>query len=277
MSSAEAFVRVHRLLRQKGITMVLCGFGVDSEMGRALRSVEVLEAEGVELFEGFGDAIEWTENCYLRAWFRAQKELVLPFALPGRQDTDPLSPGSHTSAATSPRRSHLNDVGFRTIANDIPPPATAEAHPEPYNTLVKVFSSFGGISSDDILTLMTYLQRMSLPEGHVLWKQGDESDGLYFIESGVLRASYCFSMHSPVVEESMVSGTLAGELSALSDLERNATVWVERDAVVWKLSRGEFVRLERENLGLDMVVFRMVLRSAKVDHDILLSALATRQ
>ncbi|KAF9267177.1 hypothetical protein L218DRAFT_1063908 [Marasmius fiardii PR-910] len=277
MSSAEALVRVHRLLRQKGITMVFCGFRVESEIGSALSSVEVLGAEGVELFEWFGDAIEWTENCYLRAWFTAQKELVVPFALPGRQDSGMLFPASYSSAAGSPRRSHLNDVGIRTIANDHAPPGTPDTHPEPYNTLVKVFSSFGGFSPDHFLALMSYLQRMSLPEGHVLWKQGDMPDGLYVIESGVLRASYKFSMHSPIIEESMVSGTLAGELSGLSDLERNATVWVERDAVVWKLSKEEFSRMERENPELQMAVYRMVLKSAKVDYDILLSALATRQ
>ncbi|KAF9258042.1 hypothetical protein L218DRAFT_878057 [Marasmius fiardii PR-910] len=275
MSSAEAFVRLHRLLRQRSITMVLCGFRVESDLGSALSSVDVLGADGVELFDGFGDAIEWTENCYLKAWFRAQKELVLPFALPGRQDLDVLSPGSYTSAAGSPRRTHLNDVGFRTIANDLTPPGSPNVHPEPYNTLVKVFSSYGGISH--IVPLMSYLQRMSLPAGHVLWKQGDVSNGLYVIESGVLRASYHFSMHSPAIEESMVSGTLAGELSGLSNLERNSTVWVERDAVVWKLSNEAFSRMERENPGLEMAVYRMVLKSAKVDYDILLSALATRQ
>ncbi|KAL0573865.1 hypothetical protein V5O48_008082 [Marasmius crinis-equi] len=280
MSSAEAFVRVHRMLRDKGITMVFCGFKGESEIGRALSNVDVLGAEGVELFETFGDAIEWTENCYLRAWYRSQKELVLPYALPGRQDADTtLSPSSvsSTSVAGSPRRSHLNDVGFRTIANDIPPPSTAGDHPEPYNTLIKVFSSFGEFNSDHLLALVPYLRRISLPEGHVLWKQGDVSDGLYIVESGVLRASYQFSTHSASVEESMVSGTLAGELSTLSGLERNATVWVERDAVVWKLGTEELKRLEHENPTLEKMVLRMVVKSAKVDYDILLSALASRQ
>ena len=101
---------------------------------------------------------------------------------------------------------------------------------------------------------------MSLPEGHVLWNQGDESDGVYIIESGVLRASYRFSTHATSVEESMVSGTLAGELSALSGLERNATVWVERDAVVWKLGTEQFERLGRENPTLEKMLVRMVLK-----------------
>jgi SulP family sulfate permease len=58
MSSAEAFVRIHRLLAAKRVTLVFCGFTVDSPIGKALRSVEVLGARGVELFGTFNDAME---------------------------------------------------------------------------------------------------------------------------------------------------------------------------------------------------------------------------
>ena len=65
MSSAEAFVRVQRILAAKYITLVFCGFEADSAVGRALRSVGVLGGERVELFSTFNDAME----C----------ELLLPF------------------------------------------------------------------------------------------------------------------------------------------------------------------------------------------------------
>ena len=58
MSSAEAFVRIHRLLAAKYVTLVFCGFTIDSPVGKALRSVDVLGADGVELFSTFNDAIE---------------------------------------------------------------------------------------------------------------------------------------------------------------------------------------------------------------------------
>src|ERR1700720_1884780 len=95
---------------------------------------------------------------------------------------------------------------------------------EPYTTLVRTFSSYGDVDRDRLRLLTPYLERHSVPEGLVLWKQDDHSDGLYLIESGVLRASYKFAEHIPLVEESMVAGTLAGELSALTGLSRNATV-----------------------------------------------------
>ena len=58
MSAAEAFVRVQRLLASKRVVLVLCGFTIESNVGRALNNVGLLEMPGVELFETFSGAIE---------------------------------------------------------------------------------------------------------------------------------------------------------------------------------------------------------------------------
>jgi sulfate permease, SulP family len=109
--------------------------------------------------------------------------------------------------------------------------------------------------------LISHLERVTVPEGHVLWKQGDDSaDGIYIIESGVLRAMYEFADHTPLTEESMVPGTLAGELSALSDLPRNATVVVERQAVLWRLTVERLRHLETENPALARAFTQLVLK-----------------
>ena len=182
--------------------------------------------------------------------------------------------------ASTPRRSHLHDVGQRTFGigqvilrnvlrvRCLPTPADLSSHPgspeqpgrEPANTLAKAFSYDPEFDSERFKSLVNYLERQSLPEGHVLFKQGDVPDALYIIESGVLRALYRFAEHSPAVEESMVPGTLAGELTGLSGLERNATVLVERDAVVWKLSREKLKMLEREQPKLAQIFTRLVMR-----------------
>lgn len=58
----------------------------------------------------------------------------------------------------------------------------------------------------------------------------------------------------------MVSGTLAGELSFLSETKRNTEVVVEKDAVVWRLSREDMGRLERENPEFAKFFVRLVLK-----------------
>lgn len=60
-SAAEAFVRIQRLLEDKGVTLVLCGCPIDSSVGVALRSVDLWvdgEANPVKVFENLNDALE---------------------------------------------------------------------------------------------------------------------------------------------------------------------------------------------------------------------------
>jgi SulP family sulfate permease len=58
MSSAEAIVRVQRLLSAKRVALVLCGASPESLVAKSLESVQVLGSEGVELFSTFNDAME---------------------------------------------------------------------------------------------------------------------------------------------------------------------------------------------------------------------------
>lgn len=58
MSSAEAFVRVQRLLAAKSVVLVFCGFTAESAIGKALQRVGVLGEDFVEMFTSFNDAME---------------------------------------------------------------------------------------------------------------------------------------------------------------------------------------------------------------------------
>ena len=60
MSSAEAFVRIHRLLTGKNVTMVLCGLPSESTVETSLQSVGLFDADFVEVFATLGDALECT-------------------------------------------------------------------------------------------------------------------------------------------------------------------------------------------------------------------------
>lgn len=67
-SSAEAFVRIQRLLAAKGVVLIFCGAHPEGAVGKALQAVELWsdEAEGnVQVFDTLNDALEWTENAYL--------------------------------------------------------------------------------------------------------------------------------------------------------------------------------------------------------------------
>lgn len=67
-SSAEAFVRIQRLLSQKDVLLILCGASPDGLVGQALQAVDLwADQEGtrIEVFDGLNSALEWCENAYL--------------------------------------------------------------------------------------------------------------------------------------------------------------------------------------------------------------------
>jgi len=74
LSASEALVRIQHLLVSKSVTLVLCGFTMESSIGLAFHSVELFEGQNVEMFLDTNQAIEWTENVYLNAWFDSVKE-----------------------------------------------------------------------------------------------------------------------------------------------------------------------------------------------------------
>jgi SulP family sulfate permease len=173
-------------------------------------------------------------TCMLLAAAQLHKVKFSPYRLP------------HSSLTCSP-----SDLFTQT---KLPPTV------EPFATFTKTFSAYEDLDFDTFQPLLSQFVRVSAPKGHVLWKQGDESDGLYLIESGVLRASYQFADYAPPAEESMVPGALAGELTALSGLPRNATVVVEKPCVAWKLTVQSLWQLERENPTLAGRFIRLVLK-----------------
>jgi SulP family sulfate permease len=134
-------------------------------------------------------------------------------------------------------------------------------HAEPLHTLELAFSPY---TTDRTLLeqLASYFERIAVPEGYVVWKQGDPADGLYVVGTGVLRATYQFAPHTPAIEESMVPGTLAGELSGLAGLPRNATVVAERPAVLWCLSADSLRKLEEDKPDLARSFTALVLKGS---------------
>ena len=90
LSSAEVFVRVQRLLAGRDVILVLCGFALDSDVGKALENVDLFREDDVEIFSYLNEALECaysridlalqsdifsgTENAYLKAWLSYQKK-----------------------------------------------------------------------------------------------------------------------------------------------------------------------------------------------------------
>jgi len=78
----------------------------------------------------------------------------------------------------------------------------------------------------------------------VLYSRGDEPDGFYLLEEGILRAEYELEQGS--YYESIVAGTTCGELPFFSETDRTGTVVAERDCVAWLLTKEKWRELEQK-------------------------------
>lgn len=131
---------------------------------------------------------------------------------------------------------------------------------QPIPLLVQTLGSYTEHPLDFFRTLSNYFTRVEVVAGTVLWSQHERADGLYLIESGSLRATYAYENYPRMIQETMVAGTIAGDLSTLSDTVRNATVVVERDCRLWKMDQDALDRLESEHSDVARSFIKIVLK-----------------
>ena len=110
--------------------------------------------------------------------------------------------------------------------------------------------------------MLPYFKQIELPEGRILWQRGDSPDGLYVVAAGVMRATYIWD-NANTVSESMVAGTLAGELTGLAGMPRNADVAAEKASVLWRLSNEDWALFKEERPTLAHRFVELVLKGVK--------------
>lgn len=297
-SSAEAFVRIQRLLAAKDVLLILCGAEPHGLVGTALRAVDLWADEDgsqVEVFRTLNDALEWTENAYLTVFYdnKARQRPSLQATEARGIDLPKMAKVPFSLAESfqnSPRRTLLARAGdenlhsgFVTYGSTLAPPAqspksppAAEEHHEaprpfgqPLQILLQTLGPYTDAGTEFFQGVAPYFAQVVVETGHVLWRQGSASDGLYLIESGSLRATYAFDEHAEAIHETMVAGTVAGDLSALSDTPRNATVVAERDCVLWKLTPEALEKMQKERPEDASRLTKVVLKGAVEEVDVL--------
>lgn len=131
---------------------------------------------------------------------------------------------------------------------------------EPIPTFMKTFSGYeSDLSPGLFVPMLLYFKRIELPEGEILWRRDDPPDGLYVIASGVMRATYVWD-NSTSVSESMVGGSLAGEMTGLAGMPRNADMVTEKASVLWKLSNENWALFKKEQPTLAHRFVELVLK-----------------
>jgi CRP/FNR family cyclic AMP-dependent transcriptional regulator len=115
--------------------------------------------------------------------------------------------------------------------------------------------------------LAEYLSMDEVERGHILIAQGALDRTLYFLESGVLRVHRGHS-NSQLQLAVLGPGSVVGEGSFFSEIERNATVQATQPSVVWSLTPQRFEAMSKAHpaaaLALSMAL-GAVLSSRMLD------------
>ncbi|MDP2243963.1 cyclic nucleotide-binding domain-containing protein [Pseudomonas sp.] len=101
---------------------------------------------------------------------------------------------------------------------------------------------FAKVPPSNVRTMLERLQRIELPSGSILLREGESGDCCYFLESGRAEVIRGAGGEQQVLAELDV-GACFGEEALLADRPRNATVTLLDDGVVLRLARQDFLSL----------------------------------
>jgi SulP family sulfate permease len=104
--------------------------------------------------------------------------------------------------------------------------------------------------------LEPYLERVSLPEGGVLIRQGDPPEDMFVLESGRLRVELTTPDGTRMRLSTIRRGVVVGEIALYTGVARTADVVAEVPSVVLRLSRASLERLESDEPEVAAILHR---------------------
>jgi SulP family sulfate permease len=135
----------------------------------------------------------------------------------------------------------------------------AGLEPYGYDEALSVFLERELGSPDKAERVLAYLERRELEKGAHLMRQGDETDALYFIESGKVAVELELGEDEPVRLRSIGPGTV-GEIGLYIGLPRTASVVAEDQGTVHRLSAAALARMERDDPDLAAAFHKFIAR-----------------
>ncbi|KAG5981670.1 hypothetical protein E4U55_002706 [Claviceps digitariae] len=268
-SAGEAFNTISRLLDKKGVLFVISGVDAESQLGRSLRAVG-LDNDKIEvtILPNLNSALESCENELLKTLYAGQEEAnpTKRIVTPSRDvPTTAATANASSSLASfdppfnSPRQSHLVEAAREALTSvEVPHPSKWQSFNEPLRLMLQIFQGLSGKNEDFWFHATPYFTRKEFPAGTTLFRRGEQANGFYLVERGIVRAEY--DLPQGWLCESIVAGTTCGELPFFSETERTATALVERDCVVWLMDCESWKRLQKEEPEVAREFLRISLK-----------------
>ena len=264
-SEGEAFNTISRLLKAKQVVLVLSGVGEEDPIGRELLAVGLGSSDKdtrLMFCPTLNSALESCENELLKTFYTSQDAVQTAHPKP----TDSLDvPGKKSLSpaldliSSSPRRSHLHAAARESLTpNEVTRLSRWQIFKEPIRLMLQIFQDLSDKNEDFWVRAKDYFVRRELSEGEIVFRTGEEPNGFYLVERGILRAEY--NLPQGWLCESIVAGTTCGELPFFSETKRTATALAERDTVVWEMDKENWDKMQKEEPDVAQELLRISLK-----------------
>lgn len=117
---------------------------------------------------------------------------------------------------------------------------------------------FEDIPDEDIQGIASSLKELSFKEGDYLFKEGEETKGLYFVKSGKVNISKLTPAGWSQTLAVFGPAHFFGELSILERRRHEADALAIEKSELYLLSRDDFERLEKEGSRLAYQITRKI-------------------
>lgn len=263
-SAGEAFNTITRLLDKRGVLLVLSGVEASAQLGRNLRAVGIGSGKiEVLMLPDLNSALEFCENEFLKTLYARQEAINSNERVPTANLDVPTGSTSQLSSFdppfNSPRQSHLNQAAHQALNTTATQrPLKWQSFNEPLRIMLQIFQGLSDKNEDFWFPATSFFKRKEYVAGTTLFNRGEAATDFYLVEKGILRAEY--DLPQGWLCENIVAGTTCGELPFFSETNRTAKVTVERDCVVWLMSREAWAQLRKERPDIAGELLRISLK-----------------
>ncbi|KAI8927111.1 sulfate transporter family-domain-containing protein [Entophlyctis helioformis] len=275
-SALESFQRIKRILASRQAHLVFCSLGAlqdnlvkagvfDIQRGHAdMESPDGdrrLHASFVNNFETLDGALEYCENCLLETFYaktgsRLKEPRSAPIpavtvaAVTAGSGADTLAVPGLTLDMQTPRQQHAQDVASLILKEHPPIPRSHRDVARPMSVLMQAFSEVSEFQSVLADLCGTHFELVHVLQGETLFSVGDASTELYVVEEGEVVLAIPDGRSGERVVETLLAGTMVGELEMFADRPRACRLYATRDTMLWRLDKTVFDELCAEHPAL---------------------------
>ena len=134
----------------------------------------------------------------------------------------------------------VEELNIRTSSDN---PKSAD---DDWMTAIFREKAFYNLPPANIQSMFMKMEEFPVKKGEVVIKQGEDGDFYYIIRKGVAKVSRTTKSGESIVLAELKVGNAFGEEALVSDVKRNASVTMECDGLLMRLSAEDFNKLLKE-------------------------------